>query len=467
MNKKILLILTSISILSCSVQNTSNINETKSIASKSPNIITSHTPEPTVSPNESNSINKNEPNEAIINSSQTNNEKNKDETINDIDISKEKIAFLSNFNEICTINPDGTHLKRVKLLNKISFNGQYQYYYRWSPNHKKLLYLVETKSEKIKGLESYGTEQYSFDIQVVNFDGTDESKIGSFNLASVGDRPNIMLSWSPDSNKIAFMSNEPKSINDLLTKRNVKHNIFELDKKNKVVSKFIVDNIGYEDMDTSIGGNTGTNNLFLKWSPDSKMVLFNTIRKSNTQEKEDIQINYQEIGNPFKQQLEKIYGNGVTFIEWSEDAKNIFYDYGGGLSIEYSYSLATKKQTEVFKSTPYFSFLNYKEPITKENISPDNKKIAYECSDTYGSGICLNDGLIKNVTTSSNITYYVNKKDIDSQPGWSLDSKKLFFISKKDNENGELYIINTNKSDEKRLTSDSNIDSDPVWVDLN
>jgi hypothetical protein len=467
MKKVFFLPLISIYIFSCSVKNTSEITEVTKIPqlpSNSPKINNSNNEIPISKSKNLNEKQENNVQDKIPDPLPTN---ITTENNSILDTSKEKIAFISNFNEICNINPDGTNLKRVKLLNKISFNEKYQYYYRWSPNHKKLLYLVQTKLDKIKGLESYGVDQYSFDIQIVNFDGTYESKVESFNLSSSSDSPDIKLSWSPDSKKISFISNEVQSLNDMLTKKNVKHNIIEIDNQNKILSKYIIDNIGYEDTDTDIGGNADLSNIFLKWSPDSKMVLFNTVRKSRTENKQEIQINYQELGSLFKQSIDKIYGNSIAFIEWSDNSKDILYDYGSDVSTQYSYSLATKKITEVLKkSIPYFSFLNYQIPITQENISQDNKKIVYECSDNYGSGICINDGTIKNILSSSKLTYYPNKKDFDSQPNFSFDSKKVFFISKKDNKNGELYITDIDKNNEKRLTLDENIDSDPVWINM-
>lgn len=94
--------------------------------------------------------------------------------------------------------------------------------------------------------------------------------------------------------------------------------------------------------------------------------------------------------------------------------------------------------------------------------SPDGKRIAYgfTClSDILSTGE-LPSGIRVMDVDGTNIKELT--KEDDSSPAWSPDGKKIAFTSSRDG-NYEIYVMNADGTEQKRLTDNPRIDTMPVW----
>lgn len=94
--------------------------------------------------------------------------------------------------------------------------------------------------------------------------------------------------------------------------------------------------------------------------------------------------------------------------------------------------------------------------------SPDGTKIAY--SSTAVSGILAAGGIKSGICVID--IDGSNKKELsgeeDSFPAWSPDGEKIAFCSFRDG-NSEIYIMNADGTEQKRLTDSSGTDCSPAW----
>ena len=97
--------------------------------------------------------------------------------------------------------------------------------------------------------------------------------------------------------------------------------------------------------------------------------------------------------------------------------------------------------------------------------SPDGKRIAFEFT---RDGAHASDIYVINIDGSEqrNLTDHVY---VDATPSWSPDGKKIAFASVRDTESGslmsrvEIYVMNADGSELRRLTRDFFEDSYPCW----
>lgn len=101
----------------------------------------------------------------------------------------------------------------------------------------------------------------------------------------------------------------------------------------------------------------------------------------------------------------------------------------------------------------------------KPKWSPDGKKIIYITDTSRGSRkeqpeyageiwIMNADG-----TEKQNLT---NNPAIDSSPSWAPDGKKIVFVSSRDG-NREIYVMNSDGTNQKNLTNNPSVDYAPRW----
>jgi Tol biopolymer transport system component len=84
--------------------------------------------------------------------------------------------------------------------------------------------------------------------------------------------------------------------------------------------------------------------------------------------------------------------------------------------------------------------------------SPDGSKIAYVTA--AGIGVMNADGSGHRMLTQS---------ATDGSPSWSPDGARMAFGSGRDDPQGEIYVMNADGGDVRRLTSDEDSDADPAW----
>lgn len=89
------------------------------------------------------------------------------------------------------------------------------------------------------------------------------------------------------------------------------------------------------------------------------------------------------------------------------------------------------------------------------HLSPDGRKIV------FGSGRAGNTDLYVMDLDGSNLKRLTNNPEDDNSPKWSPDGKYIVFARALPDDNSEIFLINADGSNEKRLTNQPGDDSHP------
>jgi len=95
-------------------------------------------------------------------------------------------------------------------------------------------------------------------------------------------------------------------------------------------------------------------------------------------------------------------------------------------------------------------------------ISPDGRSVAFvkvtadRVANSYGRSIYL-------ASTSGGSVRRFSSGRTDHQPRWSPDGSRLAFVSARDDEGGQIYVISVGGGEAQQLTSLPNGVSDPTW----
>ncbi|GIK65085.1 MAG: hypothetical protein BroJett018_28790 [Chloroflexota bacterium] len=90
--------------------------------------------------------------------------------------------------------------------------------------------------------------------------------------------------------------------------------------------------------------------------------------------------------------------------------------------------------------------------------SPDGTQLVYQCSINDGREICIID------VTGNNLIQLTNNDRFDGLPDWSPDGTQIVFASTRDEEKEELYVMNVDGSNVRRLTNlPTSVETDPKW----
>lgn len=183
------------------------------------------------------------------------------------------------------------------------------------------------------------------------------------------------------------------------------------------------------------------------WSPDGERIAFVSDREGN----EEIYIMHADGSN-----VVKLTDNIAVNINpaWSPDGERIAFNSDRDGSHEIY--IMNADGSNVVQVT------NDEDWNSSPDWSPDGKRIVYRftcfsdilSTGEFPSGIRVMDADGSNMTELT--------KEDDSSPAWSPDGEKIAFTSSRD-ENYEIYVMNTDGTEQKRLTDNPRIDTTPEW----
>jgi len=92
-------------------------------------------------------------------------------------------------------------------------------------------------------------------------------------------------------------------------------------------------------------------------------------------------------------------------------------------------------------------------------VSADGKKVAFAGMGAEGGDTSFE---ILIADEKGNVTRLTKNDVFDSSPNWSVDGKKLAFVSSRDG-NDEIYVMDADGRNVHRLTKNDAMDTTPVW----
>lgn len=332
----------------------------------------------------------------------SNPEDNKDIFYNNLDL-PQKIAFVSDRDgnpEIYTMNPDGTDQQNLTNNSQDDFYS----FNPWSPDGSHLVYMVDENGnldiflidregknrrqltdhpeDDIWPLWSPDGSKIGFvsdrdgnnEIYVMNADGTDLKNITN----NPADEGVLGFTWSPDGTKIAYSST-----------RNLSRQLF------------VIDINGENETLIADTGSSSDHLLESYWSPDGTKIAFAILR---TLVGNDVYV--VNLDDKKFTRLNEFGRDGVN-VRWSPDSKNLLFEYqhfsGCGKDI-YSIEPDGSNPVNLTNSDDCNSFGTW---------SFDGDKIAFS-SDRDG-----NDEIYSINSDGSNVTRLTNNSASDSLPSFS------------------------------------------------
>ncbi len=245
-------------------------------------------------------------------------------------------------------------------------------------------------------------------------------------------------------------------------------------------SIYIVDSDG-NNLKNIVSSNSNTSP---SWSPKYDQILFitnsNTIASVNRDKLDEIQI-YKE----FNQDLP------ISNLQWSPNARYISFNADNNIRI---YDISSSEEILNLKGYSHHDWSRDSEwiAISSSNIdnggiiqrnplgvnelkrttdpthfapqwSPSNEKLAFLKPDDEVNHLYLMDLSSKSDTNEAILLY--KDLSLDTTYSWSPNGKEIAFTSAKNpEENDEIYVINIESLETKRLTINSNkSDRNPVW----
>jgi TolB protein len=252
------------------------------------------------------------------------------------------------------------------------------------------------------------------EIYTMNIDGTGLKRL-TFQSA-----PDQCPAFSPDGTKIAFAS-----------KRDGNYQLYVMDSNGSNQQRIIA---------------TTTNDLHPAWSPDGAKIVYAVFTSSSYDDGEIFMINSD--GSDAHQLTDTPASNQLP--DWSPDGSRVLFTSTRDGNHEL-YVMGTSGQNQqCLTNSPADEIL--------ARWSPDGTKIAYCVVDfelMHAQVHLMNaDGTGDTVLTSLG--------DVNEDPCWSPDGESIVFQSTRDG-NYEVYIMNADGSDQRRVTNHYSWDGWPSW----
>ena len=404
----------------------------------------------------------------------------------------EKIAFQSERDgnpEIYIMNVDGTDQKNITL-----FEGE-DMHPKWSPDGKKMMF------SSIRGYWNL------VDIYEINIDGTnlqritrnveidtyaerspDGSKIVTRRIIAGNPNSEIFVfnsdgtnpvnltndpafdgwpSWHPNGDKVVFATedeNEIGSIYEMDIVGNGKSQLFKApgswavpfwnkDASSLVATRTLNNNtnifIFEKDTDNTLSNPvqlTRTQDKYPNICPDGKKIVFQSDRSENWQ---IFTINID--GTDLKRLTENNAND--EHPSWSANGTKItFVSDRDGNSEIYVMNADGSDQKNIS---------NHPSDDRHPNWSPDNKKIVFNSSRNEKKELSI---FVMNSDGSDVISLSKPEdKEIESYTSFLPDGSKIVFVRWFADSNGEIFIMNSDGTEPKRLTNNSFFDGYPCW----
>ena len=191
------------------------------------------------------------------------------------------------------------------------------------------------------------------------------------------------------------------------------------------------------------------------WAPDDQRILF--VKSDNTNGK-DCHIYIVDIDGLHQQQLTT--GKESSSPQWFPDGHTIVFaaQDNGGCGI-YTMQADGSNQKKISPDGKCFG---------APRVSPTGSKVAMVWDNKDGSQIFVmgaNGAGLKQLTTSVNPKYFDTgfPREGNENPVWSPDGNKIAYVSWA-NGSPDIFVINSDGSQDKRLTSSPLRDENPGWT---
>ncbi len=370
-----------------------------------------------------------------------------------------KIAFTlyRGSYDIFIINSDGTGLRNLSTTPNID-----EFSPSWSPDGTEIVFRSNRHNLDADVQFGRGSDLYVLDIE--------DSRVTRL---TYDDLSETEPSWSPNSDKIIFVSDSGRNIYTINRDGSNPHRITDdgsyghpswfstaITSKTKGYDKNSLYNRNKIAFSTSRDGNNeiyvmspdGTqknlsrnpaNEYHPAWSPDGSKIAFTSDRDG------DREIYVMDADGTNQKQLTKnnIFDQHPT---WSPNGKQIAYrsDFDGAEIYKMNADGSGKKNLSRMPSS------GEGDPAW----SPDGSKIVF-FSNIDGN----NEIYVMDARDGSDKTRLTRNGASDRFPAWSPDGSKIVFTSKRDG-NSNIYVVRIDEGDEaKPLTTSSAFDNHPAW----